>query len=64
MKDLGTDPLVLLEHDTFAYEALPDCYKEDHSLRFFLDANGNLCAEHTLHREEYLWVDGEWTRIK
>jgi len=76
-KELGTDPLVLLEHDPFAYEALPECYKEDHSLRFFIDVNGNLCAEHilgiedsnascasTLHPEEYLWVNGEWTRIK
>jgi len=64
MKELGTDPLCLLEHDPFAYEELPECYKADHSLRFFLDANGNLCAEHTLHPEEYLWVGGEWTRIK
>ena len=64
MKELGTDPLVLLEHDEFAYEALPDCYKNDHSLKFFIDVNGNICAEHTLHPEEYLWANGEWMRIK
>jgi hypothetical protein len=63
MKQLGNDPLVLLEHDPFAYEALPECYKNDRSLNFFLDANGNLCAEHELHDEEYLWR-GEWMRVR
>jgi hypothetical protein len=63
MKELGTDPLVLLEYDEFAYEALPDCYKNDQSLKFFIDVNGQICAEHTLHPEEYLW-NGEWIRIK
>lgn len=63
-KNLGTDPLCLLEHDSFAYEELPDSYKNDHSLRFFIDTNDNLCAEHTLHPEEYLWTNGVWTRIK
>jgi hypothetical protein len=63
-QELGTDPLCLLEKYECAYEALPDCYKNDRSLRFFIDVNGNLCAEHTLHPEEYLWTNGEWMRIK
>ena len=63
-KELGTDPLVLLEHDSFAYDELPEVYKNDHSLRFFIDINGNICAEHTLHPEEYLWANGSWMRIK
>ena len=64
VKELGTDPLVLLDYDEFAYEALPECYKNDQSLKFFIDVNDNLCAEHTLHDEEYLWTKGEWMRIK
>jgi hypothetical protein len=63
-KELGTDTLCLLEQDPFAYEELPECYKNDHSLRFFIDVNGNLCAEHAMHHEEYWWVNGEWVRIK
>jgi hypothetical protein len=63
MKELGTDPLCLLAYDPFAYEELPECYKNDHSLRFFIDLNNNLCSEHTLHYEEYLWRDGVWRRI-
>lgn len=77
IKELGTDPLVLLGYDEFAYEALPECYKNDHSLKFFIDVNDNICAEHvlgtegskaslarTLHSEEYLWTNGEWMRIR
>jgi hypothetical protein len=63
VKELGNDPLVLLEYDEFAYEALPEGYKNDHSLNFFIDTNGQICAEHELHTEEYLW-NGEWVRIK
>jgi hypothetical protein len=63
IKELGTDPLCLLELDTCAYESLPDAYRNDTSLRFFVDVNGSLCAEHTLHHEEYVW-NGDWVRIK
>lgn len=66
MKELGTDPCCLLENYSLAYEKLPECYKSDHSLRFFIDAHGNLCAEHTLHSEEYLWsvTQGDWLRVR
>jgi hypothetical protein len=63
IRELGNDPLCLLEIDEFAYDELPQSYKEDHSLNFFVDVNGNLCAEHTLHDEEYVWAKGEWERI-
>lgn len=52
-----------------AYEALPDAYKNDSALVFFIDKNGNLCAEGdfgTSNLEEFLWVSdtNEWVAIK
>lgn len=52
-----------------AYEALPEPYKNDSALVFFIDKNGNLCAEGdfgTKSLEEYLWVTDtkEWVAIK
>jgi hypothetical protein len=62
IKELGTDPKCLFKDYWDAYEALPPWYKSDSSLNFFVDVNGNLCAEHTLHKEEYVWLDGRWCR--
>jgi hypothetical protein len=47
-----------------AYEALPEPYKNDSCLTFFLDVNGNLCAEFDLGGEFLFVGNGEWTRIK
>lgn len=44
-----------------AYKALPEPYKNDSCLTFFIDNNGHLCAE-TDTDEEYVWFDGEWCR--
>ena len=74
LRELGNDPECLLKDPVIkehpeAYKKLPECYKNDHSLNFFIDVNGNLCAEHTLHNEEYVfWYgqgapDGEWQNI-
>jgi len=63
--ELGVDPLCLVARYPQAYLELPECYKADHALRFFLDANNNLCAEHKLCHEEYLFSPGEgWVRGK
>ena len=62
---LGNDPYNLKAGKYYAaYDALPSSYKNDHSLNFFIDANNNLCAEHNLHNEEYLWTGKDWVRIK
>lgn len=45
-----------------AYRALPQIYKEDSVLVFFIDINQNLCAEHDLG-EEFLWNGEIWIRI-
>jgi hypothetical protein len=63
-KELGNDPLCLLDIDELAYQALPEPYKNDRSLNFFLDNCDNVCAEHTLHNEEYVFWMGSWVRIK
>jgi hypothetical protein len=63
MKNLGKDPAVIEASYPDAYAELPNCYKNDHSLEFFLDNNGNLCAEHTLHNEQYVWNGGKWHLI-
>ena len=60
--ELGTNPQTLLEYNSAAYEALPECYQNDSSLNFFVDVNNNLCAEHTLHDEVYVFTDGKWVR--
>jgi hypothetical protein len=46
-----------------AYEALPEPYKNDSCLTFFVDNNGHLCAEKDTG-EEYVWFDGQWVRGK
>jgi hypothetical protein len=70
---IGNDPCCLLDYPedkpgshTYkaAYDALPEAYKNDHALNFFIDSNNNLCAEHNLHNEEYLWTGENWVRIK
>lgn len=55
--------MVLEEMNPEAYAALPECYRNDHALEFFIDNNGNLCAEHDLHNEEYVWNNGKWYLI-
>ena len=66
---LGDDPIVLLgsvagHKGPQAYHQLPNSYKNDHSLKFYLDAIGNICAEHILHLENYRWTGFRWIRIK
>lgn len=39
-----------------AWEALAEPYKNDSCLIFFLDCNGNLCAEHDIGNEEFVYV--------
>lgn len=47
-KELGNDLLKLAELYPEAYEALPEPYKNDRALTFYVDVNGNLCADHDL----------------
>lgn len=44
-----------------AYKALPEPYRNDSCLVFFVDVNGHLCAESDFG-EEYVWSDGVWLR--
>ncbi len=46
-----------------AYEALPEPYKNDSCLTFFIDVNGHLCAELDIGGEFMFTDSGEWTRI-
>ena len=49
------------------WEALPECYRDDTCLSFFLDVNGNVCADHdsgetfVFDEESETWVqyDGQ-----
>lgn len=47
-----------------AYKALPDPYKEDSCLKFFMDVNGHICAEDDFGNE-YLFIDLtlDWIKI-
>lgn len=50
-----------------AYDALPECYKADSVLVFFVDINGNLCAEGARgdHLEGNEWIfDRGWLNIR
>jgi hypothetical protein len=42
-----------------AWEALPDGYKSDSCLEFFIDLNRNLCAEYDLGGL-YIWTGKQW----
>jgi len=42
-----------------AWDALPECYKADSCLTFFLDCNGNLCSELDLGGE-CVWNGSKW----
>lgn len=61
-KDFGL--MAVETHFPEAYEALPELYKDDSCLRFFLDVNGNLCAQNE-NDEEFLFdeVAAEWIDI-
>ncbi len=66
-EDFGLEKLQK-EHPE-AYEALPEPYKNDSALVFFIDKNGNLCAEGdfgTENLEEFTWLTDtkEWIAIK
>ena len=44
-----------------AYKTLPEAYKNDSCLVFFVDANGHLCAQDD-SGSEYMWVnDGRFS---
>lgn len=44
-----------------AYATLPECYKADSCLTFFIDINGNLCAEDD-SGHEYMYASGTWVQ--
>lgn len=46
-----------------AYKALPECYKEDSCLVFFIDNNDNLCAEFDLGGEFLSTEDSKWIEL-
>jgi hypothetical protein len=58
--DFGLD--LLETNHPAAYAALPEPYKNDSCLVFFVDINGHLCAEYDLGGE-YLWTGEEWVEI-
>jgi len=60
MQTLTTEQMQ--ERFSAAYEALPETYKADSCLEFFLDVNDNLCAEYDLGGE-YLWNGTTWVVI-
>lgn len=44
-----------------AWEAVPECYRNDSCLKFFLDVNGNLCAEgDSVCGTDYVWTGSKW----
>lgn len=49
-----------------AWNALPEPYKNDSCLKFFLDVNDNLCAdcELGLNVEECVWDGSEWVKLQ
>jgi hypothetical protein len=55
MKDFDLNEL----HTNYpeAYNALPDSYKNDSCLTFFIDVNNNLCAEDDSGKE-YQYING------
>lgn len=60
-KDFDIDELQLQFPE--AYAELPESYKADSCLRFFVDPNGHLCSEDD-HRNVYLFVEGKWEMIE
>lgn len=46
-----------------AYEALPDSYKNDSCLKFFVDINVHLCSEDD-NKSVYLFTEGKWEIIE
>lgn len=43
-----------------AYSALPEAYRNDNCLRFFVDRNDNLCAEPKNPEDKIALGDSEW----
>jgi hypothetical protein len=60
VKDFGL--VELEERFPAAYGALPEPYRNDSCLVFFVDINGNLCAELDIGGE-YLWTGEKWVTI-
>lgn len=66
------DLIYLALHFKEAYKDLPEVYKADDCLKFFVDVNNNLCAENAELDEEYIYIPSDklgdmqesWTRIK
>lgn len=53
MKKQDFDLKELELNHPIAYKALPEEYKNDSCLMFFVDVNGNLCAEDDSGKEYY-----------
>lgn len=66
------DMIYLALHYRQAYNDLPEAYKGDSCLTFFIDVNNNLCAEYPELKQEFIYIQPEklhdmqesWTRIK
>lgn len=68
MKDFGLKELQ--EKHPAAYDVLPEPYKNDSCLKFFIDVNNNLCAEDDFGAE-YQYINSrnnnytsKWIQIK
>lgn len=66
------DVTTLAIYSPEAYRDLPEVYKADNCLLFFVDLNKNLCAEYPELGQEYIYIPPDkigdmqesWTRIK
>jgi len=60
VEELGNRPEGIADRFPKAYAALPDSYKNDSALTFYVDEMGTLCAEHDIHDETYIWDGRKW----
>lgn len=58
-KEIGNDPWELEKINPEAFEALPESYKNDHALTFYIDVLGDLCADHDLGGT-WVWSGTKW----
>lgn len=50
----------LAEHDKLAFEALPEPYKADSVLEFYIGEDDGLYAWHVWEEMEFSFLDGRW----
>jgi hypothetical protein len=63
-QNIGRNPVNLSKVHRSAYNALPSGYKSDRALDFYIDSQGNTCAEHVDEKSEYVFKRNKWIRIR